>query len=281
MTNYPKNLLYILLLSLLAIAPSCNDDGSAYPNTEGDASREDHLLLGNPSSANNDPENYLMRKPEYALSYSRSRGTANWVAWHLNESWNGQAERQNDFRQDPDIPSGWFRADGNDLRGSGFDRGHLCPSADRDASAKENSATFLMTNIIPQAPENNREAWRELEEYCRDLMYRGNELYIVAGVYGQGGSGSNGGTTRTLADGNITVPAQTWKVILIVPEGSDDLVRISPSNTEVIAIDMPNSQSVADKQWQDFRISVDELERRTGYDFFSMLSEDVQNILER
>lgn len=66
----------------------------AYPDN-------DHLALGNPSMAIPDvsnPNNYLMRKPQYALSYSRDRGTPNWVSWHLDASDRGGADRQDNFQ---------------------------------------------------------------------------------------------------------------------------------------------------------------------------------------
>ncbi|MEM6298536.1 MAG: DNA/RNA non-specific endonuclease [Bacteroidota bacterium] len=270
-----KLLLFLFLISFVACL---EEETPATPSSEKDP--EAHLLLGNPSNANNDPDNYLLKKDEFVVSYNRSRGTANWVSWHLSQAWNGNAERRDDFRQDPDLPEDWFRAGANDYRGSGFDRGHLCPSADRDATQAENSATFVMTNIIPQAPENNREVWRELEEYCRARMNQGNELYIIAGVYGHGGTGNNGGRTLYLADRNIFVPAQTWKVVLILPEGTDDLSRIN-ANTEVIAVDMPNAQSVRDTDWEDYRVSVDAIEAATGYDFFDLLPDVVEQELER
>ena len=66
-------------------------------------------VTGNPSGATtsvNNPDNYLMVKPQYALSYNRSKGTANWVSWELNSSWLGHIDRQNDFRPDETLPSG-------------------------------------------------------------------------------------------------------------------------------------------------------------------------------
>ncbi len=69
-----------------------------------------HLTLGNPSGASiSNPDNYLMIKPQYALSYNRSKGTANWVSWQLNSSWLGHMDRQNDFRPDETLPPGWER----------------------------------------------------------------------------------------------------------------------------------------------------------------------------
>jgi hypothetical protein len=84
---------------------------------------EDHMLLGNPSNATPDvanENNYLMTKPQYSLSYNRSRATANWVSWRLDASWIGSAPRQDDFRPDSVLPAGWYQATSEDYSGSGL-----------------------------------------------------------------------------------------------------------------------------------------------------------------
>ena len=182
----------------------------------------ENLLMGNPSGATADvgyPLNYLMTKPQYVISYNRDRGTPNWVAWHLDSSWLGSAGRQDDFRPDPSLPVNWYHVTDTDYSGSGFDRGHHCPSGDRTSSVADNSATFLMTNMMPQAGNNNQGPWADLETYCRDLVNQGNELYIYAGGTGVGGTGSMGGVTNTIANGHVTVPSKTWKVVLVLPAG--------------------------------------------------------------
>jgi endonuclease G len=106
-----------------------------------------HLMLGNPSSATPTkltPDNYLMVKNQYALSYNNSKGTANWVAWQLNKSWLGDAERQNNFRPDSTLPAGWVRITPSAYTGSGYDKGHIAPSGDRTKTVEDNSSTFLM-----------------------------------------------------------------------------------------------------------------------------------------
>ncbi|UFH57723.1 DNA/RNA non-specific endonuclease [Spirosoma sp. KNUC1025] len=65
-------------------------------------------------------------------------------------------------------------------------RGHLCPSDDRDNTAEENRTTFILSNIVPQAPTFNQQSWRLLEEYCRSLVRQDNELYIIAGTWVKG-----------------------------------------------------------------------------------------------
>ncbi|WP_240163728.1 DNA/RNA non-specific endonuclease [Spirosoma taeanense] len=278
MIHQLKTLVYLAGLSVLLngclrpVTPRTST-GSTQPT------RDDNLALGNPSRATlNDPDNYLMAKSTYTLSYSRKRGIANWVSWHLSSAWKGDSPRTNEFRPDPTLPTGWYAAKTSDYTHTGFDRGHLCPSDDRDGSAEDNAATFLLTNIVPQAPRHNREVWKYLEEYERHLVANGNEVYVIAGTYGVGGTGQNG-PASALAGGKLTVPASLWKIIVVLPTGSDDVSRIS-TNTRVIAVNIPNVQSAADKPWNAYVTSIDLLENQTGYDFLSNVSADVQRIIE-
>jgi len=236
---------------------------------------EDPLLLGNPSNATGNianENNYLMIKPQYSLSYSRANATPNWVAWRLDTSWLGSTPRQDDYRPDPDLPAGWYRVTDNDYSGSGYTRGHMTPSGDRTRSVADNSATFLMTNFVPQIAENNSGAWEEFESYCRTLAQQGNEIYIVSG-----GQGNNG----TIASGRIVAPRYTWKVVLIIPNGADDLSRIN-KQTRTIGIIMPNFLPLnTNAPWRQFRVTVDAVENFTGYNFFSNIPKNTQEIIER
>ncbi|GEO05545.1 hypothetical protein AAE02nite_32090 [Adhaeribacter aerolatus] len=199
------------------------------------------------------------------------------MSWHVSPDWLGNAPRQDDFRADNTLPAGWYRVTPTAYSGSGFDRGHNVPSADRTRSAADNSATFLMTNMIPQAPNNNQETWANLEEYTRDLVQAGNEVYVIMGNYGVGGTGSNG-PKQTLTAGRVTVPAQIWNVLVVLPEGPNDLNRIT-SSTRVIAVNTPNSQTVR-ADWGSYRTSIDAIERATGYDLLNSLSQPLQVALE-
>jgi endonuclease G, mitochondrial len=232
----------------------------------------EHLTMGNPSNAVtsiSQPNNYLMEKPQYAMSYSRDYGESNWVSWHLDSSWLGSAPRQNDFRADTTLPAGWYQVQATDYSGSGFDRGHMCPSADRTITVTANSATFLMSNMIPQLPANNQGVWADLESYSRTLVSQGNELYIISG--GQG-------LQYFIANGHVAVPAQTWKVIIVLPVGSNDVSRVTTS-TRTIAVVMPNSGSIGN-DWRAYRVSVDQVEAITGFDFFSNVPSGIQNVIE-
>lgn len=231
-----------------------------------------YLALGNPSNATasaSNPDNYLMVNTAYALSYNNGRGTANWVAWRITASNLGDAERQNDFRIDTRLPKDFNRIKPTDYTGSGFDRGHLCPSADRAGSAEANSETFLMTNMVPQTPDLNRNVWERLESYSRDLVRRGKvDLYVIAGVYGEKGRLKK----------KVAVPTNVWKIIVAVPAGAG--ISAITEKSHIIAVDMPNADGIANQDWRKFRTSVRAIEQRTGYNFFSNLSEDLQNEIE-
>lgn len=245
----------------------------------GPPGRDDNMALGNPSNAAADKNNFLMKKPQYALSYNNSRGTANWVSWHLSTAWMGEANRCDCFTPDATLPRGFFRALPSHYLSTGFDRGHFCPSADRSASKADNEATFLMTNMAPQSPNLNRKTWERLEDYCRKLTEHGMELYIIAGSYGVGGTGSNGDATA-IGKGQITVPAHFWKIIVVLPEGDNDLERIN-KDTRVIAVDMPNVPEVSNRTWNFYQTTVATLEDATGYHFFSNLPPAVQIALKQ
>lgn len=250
------------------------------PNAQG-ATRDDNMAMGNPSVAGStDKNNYLVRHAQYSLSYNNNLGHANWVSWHLSTAWKGNAPRSNHFRPDSTLPSGFYRVTTKDYNSSGFDRGHLCPSDDRDANSIDNGATFLMDNMIPQAPKCNQNTWRELEEYCRDLAYKGNEMYIVAGAYGRGGVNKSGTLKQAIGPGGrVIVPSNVWKVVLILPNGTNDIGRVT-AETQVIAVDMPNTQTVAMHNWQYYITTVDAIEAKTGFNLFSVLPDAIQNQIE-
>jgi endonuclease G len=247
------------------------------PPTTGDNS---NLLFGNPTNSTADvvmAENYLIDQGYYVESYSSSRAIPNWVSWHLDESSLGNAARQDDFRPYTGLPSSFYQVQDNSYSGSGFDRGHNCPSADRTSSVAANSSTFLMTNMIPQAPNNNQQTWSKLEEYLRGEAQKGYEVYIVMGSYGKGGTGNNG-SAETINGGKVTVPAHVWKVAVILLNGNSDLSRVT-SSTRVLAVDTPNMNSI-NADWKQYITTVDAIEAATGDDLLSALPTSLQTTLE-
>jgi endonuclease G len=124
--------------------------------------------------------------------------------------------------------------------------------------------------MIPQSPANNREVWNELEQYSRKLVEEGKELYIIAGPEGR---------IKAIANGRVTVPRYTWKIIVVLDRPGSGLRDIT-ADTRAIAIRMPNTQRVANTAWRDYRVSIDVLEAATGYDFLSNLPAGIQAAIE-
>jgi endonuclease G len=178
---------------------------------------------------------------------------------------------------DTTLPRGWYQVQTGDYSSTGFSRGHMCPSADRTRSEADNDTVFYMTNIIPQTQAQNGGPWEQLETYERTLATQGNKLYIICGVYGEGGIGLNGYMT-SFAGGKISVPAKTWKVIMVLPAGTDDVSRVTAS-TRCIAVIMNNDEGPF-SSWGSYRVSVDSVEALTGYDFFSNVPADIQAAIE-
>ena len=250
-------------------APETNQPNQ--PNGQTPASNEGNLPFGNPSNATanaSNANNYLMESSSYTISYNRDKAIPNWTAWRLAKTDLGDASRQNNFRPDDRLPDGWTRVTPSDYTGSGFDRGHLCPSADRSNSVEANSATFLMTNITPQTPDLNQGPWEKLETYSRSMARREGNLYIIAGNYG--------GNSRV--KNKITVPTNFWKIIVVIPPGAN--AASINADTRVIAVDMPNIGGIKEKNWRDYKTTVRQIEQKTGDNFFSNLPQNVQNSLE-
>src|SRR5262249_20673608 len=107
---------------------------------------------------------------------------------------------------------------------------------------------------------------------------QGNELYLIAGAFGTGGTGKNGAKS-TIAAGKVNVPKTFWKVMVILPEGNNDLSRIK-SNTRAIAICMPNKQGVRNVDWHTFVTTIRNVETATHFNFLSEVPVATQNAIE-
>jgi len=252
--------------------------GNDVPPASGDNS---NLLLGNPSNATNAiamMDNYLIDQSYYIESYNADKGEPNWVSWHLDATnITNATDRLNNFAAFNGLPQSWFEVQSNGYSGSGFDRGHNCPSADRTSSTNANASTFLMTNMIPQAPQNNEQTWANLENYLREQVVSGNEVYVIMGSYGTGGTGSNG-AANTINNGHVNVPGNVWKVAVIIPAGDNDISRVT-AGTRVIAVNTPNVNSV-NSDWTQYIVTVRDIEKATGYNLLSALPQSVQDAIE-
>lgn len=231
------------------------------------------LQLGNPSNATTSPtdtKNFLLSRPQYALGYNNATREPNWAGWNLTTADTGSSGRSSDFFQDTTLPAGFYQVLTTDYSGSGFDRGHMCPSGDRTVTAADNEATFLMSNMIPQAPDNNQGVWASFESECRTLAAAGNEVLILCGPSGFAGA--------TIASG-VAIAGFTWKIAVVVPAGSGTALSRITATTRVIAIKIPNIAGVRSNPWQNYLTTAAQIEADTGYTFFSALPASIATTL--
>jgi endonuclease G len=194
------------------------------------------------------------------------------VSWELNASYLGSIDRSDDYRPDDTLPSTVHQASLADYSGSGWQRGHMCPSGDRTKTTTANQQTFYLSNMVPQASNNNTGPWEKLESYARTLAAT-KELFVISG-------GIYSGTAKTIGSG-VAVPSDTFKVIVVLDHVGDGPSDVTDS-TRVIAVVMPNdnSQISTSDSWQEYRVSVRSIESATGFDFLSDVDPAVQDVVE-
>jgi len=198
----------------------------------------------------------------YKLCYNESDEQAKWVAYSLtNVQVNTNlCDRTDDFRIDPNVKTGTATLE--DYKGSGYDRGHLCPAADRHFSCDAMSETFFMSNMSPQTPGFNRGIWKKLEELVRGWALKYENIFVVTGPV------LNDEKLGAIGNCKVTVPKYYYKTVL----------RIDESCWTCIALVLTNESG--NKAWSDYVITVDSLERLTSIDFYPGLPDSVENIIE-
>jgi endonuclease G len=233
-----------------------------------------HVEFGTPAAPG-----ILLAKDQYVSSYSETRGGPNWVSWNINATQFGAAPRCDCFSADQQLPSSVYKVVDFNYRNGGYDRGHMVQSESRTATLQENASTFLLTNILPQAGENNQGPWSQFENYLNDLARNnGKEIYVVAG----GEYTANPATLK--GEGKVQVPAFTWKVAVVMDggEGLDDVH--GTGDLQVLAIRMPNDTATArgirNNPWAMYTTTVDDIEARTGYDLLDALPNGIERLVE-
>lgn len=253
------------------VAPQPAPVGSSSPlrGSEATVSSSVHVALGTPRDGDPSDEFFIDQRA-FVLSYSPEKRVPNWVAWQLDRGHLGHIGRQREFRPDLALPARFYRVKDSDYVRSGYDRGHLCPSADRQDSTQSNARTFLFTNIAPQLHELNSGPWEQLESWTRRRAKRGDVLYVVAG-------GVFSAPFSTIGNG-VAVPVAHFKIIVVLKPGQG--ARDVNERTEVLAALMPNQRGVGERAWTEYLTSVDAIERASGYDFLSAVPERVQRVIE-
>ena len=238
-----------------------------------------HAEFGEPADADAS-DDYILRRTEFTSSFNRVRNIPNWVSYNLEQTHiTAGQDRCDCFTYDPALPADFARYTTADYTGAGtvagfgIDRGHLARSFDRTSGALDNARTFYFSNIIPQAADNNQGPWANFENYLGSLAQSGSkEVYIVTGASGSRGTVKN--------EGLITIPANTWKVAVIMPRNQGLANVDSYDDVEVIAVIMPNVAGIRNVDWRTYVTTVNAVEALSGYDLLALLPDGVESAVE-
>lgn len=239
--------------------PVSTSDNEA-PKREGKPAKTDNLLL---PSYLTDRNEEIVRHEGFVLSYNSRHLLPNWVSWLLTrERTKGKEKRADNFQPDTDIRKGPIAED-SDYRGSGFDRGHMCPSADCKHSRESQNQCFLLSNICPQTHALNAGDWKELEELTRDWAQRYDSIYVVCGPVIERGK-----EYKTIGENGVTVPERYFKV----------LWRNTSDAAVCIGFIFENGSQ--NKPLSAYALSVDDVEKATGINFFSKFPKHIERKAE-
>lgn len=203
----------------------------------------------------------VLKRIGYTVSYNNTYKTPNWVAWELTrEETQGKEDRKDKFVPDPDLPEP--RVEHADYTRSGYDRGHMAPAADMKWSEEAMAQSFYMSNICPQNQKLNRDDWGDLEETCREWAKKYGRVYIVCGpIYDKK-------NPKRIGKHQVAVPDRFFKVVLIEN-------RKNPMAMGFLFDNAAHHQAL-----EKYMVTVDSVEAVTKLDFFSKLSDSVENRIE-
>jgi len=196
----------------------------------------------------------------YSLSYSEKHEQAEWVAYELKKNHLSKNDfKRPYFEQDKKVRSA--SADWRNYKKSGFDRGHLCPAGDRRFNYKAFEETFLTSNVTPQNHKFNSGIWNDLEQKTRYWAKLYDGVYVVTG-------GVLSDDLKSIGYEAVSVPKYFYKILL----------DKSSKDPKIIAFLMEGKDS--NKSLKEFVVSVDQIEKLTGIDFFPKLEDKIENRLE-
>lgn len=204
----------------------------------------------------------ILVKEGYTVSYNENTRNPNWVAWHLTSAHtSGEWSRKGiPFMEDKEVKGEQQNNDAYRSTSLPIDHGHMCPAGDNKWSAKAMEQSFLLTNICPQNSNLNRGDWNELEERCRGWARHYGEIWIVCGpiFYNE---------SYTTIGNKIGVPDAFFKVVLRLGKKPKALGFIYPNEG-------------TNHRMSYYVMSVDEVEEKTGIDFFYNLPDEIEDVVE-
>ena len=239
-TKTMKKVYRILTITLLVILTSCGTMR---------LSRADKKLL--PLTYQSVPEQILVKKG-FITSYNQDTRQPNWVFWQLTSAHvNGDAVRPgNAYHEDNKVPQP--RATLADYRRSGYTRGHMCPAGDNKWDRTAMFDSFALSNICPQTDRCNSGVWNNIETQCREWAMEYGDIYIVCGPLYDG-------IPDIIGPNKVAVPDAFFKVVVCL--------KGKKKGIGFICENIDRNQSM-----KRCVVTIEEIERRTGFDFFPNLT---------
>lgn len=216
------------------------------------------LSLGSVLNSNQLSDTYpIFERQGYSVCYDGRNKVPFWVREYLTkESLESNFDRKGiDFKEDKSIPSS-IRSTLKDYKGTGFDRGHICPSRDSSFSEEALEETFLLSNVTPQEPRFNRGYWKKLEKHIRDLTQEYDSLEVFSGPLYLPYNDPNGKRYvkyQVIGENDVAVPTHFFKIII--------------AEDKVWSYILPNQEIQKDIPLESFEVTLEKVEKVSGIIF--------------
>lgn len=290
MNRRKKKMLYALAVCCLGIYSACSEDDSHYSFSSGsdnsnDATQNPYATRLELPRLKDDGNSILLVHETDAygvnlcIEWDCTRKAQRWTAYQLygansvtnwnRNNWKNTEWGGDPFQPDPDLPAD-VRTELEQYRRSGYDRGHICPSADRLNSKDANEQTFYLSNMHPQINAFNAGVWLNMENKIRvwnQPSFR-DTLYVV-----KGGTIDGDDKIIRITDKGLPVPKYFFMAILCKNKDS------SQSGYKAMAFWVEHTAN-QDSDLRKYVISIDELEEKTGIDFFCNLPDEIEEKVE-
>lgn len=201
-----------------------------------------------------------------------------WTAYPLDSSHMGSLSRPSGWSYNPNIDEKYqVRVTDGSYSNSTYSRGHMCPNGSRNGNATMQAQTFYVTNQVPQIQNRfNSGIWSNLENAVQGIAKSHNEeIYVVTGV-----AFEKEGETRTI---NYTSPKSSSQRVPIPNYFYKLVLRVKYSGrtvSDASCIAFWFDHKAYSDSYQNYTVSVDQVEAWTGFDFFVNLPDDLESAAE-
>ena len=179
---------------------------------------------------------------------------------------NGSLSAECQYPNDPDLPS-QYQLTKDPYKGSGFDHGHICPSADRQRATEANYQTFYITNMQPQNNKFNAGIWADMESQVRTWAGNFDTLFVCKG----GTIDKSDWIIKYLGSGDNKIPVPKYFFMAVLGKKG--------TSFKATGFWIPQD-SYSATTLKSYAVTIQALQKNTGIDFFCNLPDDIENEVE-